>query len=327
MTDPKPANPLRNIGGAVSRNHFTGTPVEFVVPPGTPVVFVSDMYTTEYAGGAELTTEALIQKCPHKLFRVHSQSLTINMLDRYPDRHWIICNFTQCDAAALAHLAQSKIKYSIVEYDFKYCMFRSEVMHQKQTGHPCDCPLRPHGILVEKLYSNAQHIFWMSEKQRDQFFSRIPSLIFADEGKHVIQGSVFSDETLDQLVELRKVHEASIGKLPIKIWAIQASQNWIKGTQETIQWCTAKKMPVKILQNMAYDKFLRELASCNGLVFQPLDFDTCPRVVIEAKIMGCELELNNNVQHKDEAWFQGTPDEIVAHLRTRGEHFWKHISV
>jgi hypothetical protein len=318
---------LRNLGAAIAKNHFNGVPVEFIVPPGTPVVFVSDMFAQDYSGGAELTTEAIIKKSPHRVFKVHSQSLTVDMLEKYQDRYWIICNFTQADVAALAYLAQSKIKYSIVEYDYKYCIFRSEVMHQKQTGHSCDCPLRPHGILVEKLYSGAQHIFWMSEKQKEQFVSKIPSLIFAPDGKHIVQGSVFDDQTLDKLVSLREVHAKAVSNIPIKIWGVQGSQNWIKGTQETIKWCTEKKLPVKVLGNMAYETFLAELASCHGLVFQPLDFDTCPRIVIEAKIMGCELELNNNVQHKDELWFTKSSDEIVSHLKTRGEYFWSHISL
>jgi hypothetical protein len=325
MTDQQPN--LRNLGAAIAKNHFNGVPVEFIVPPGTQVVFVADMFVKDYPGGAEQTTEAIASKCPVKSFRVHSQSLTVDMLEKYSDKYWIFGNFTQCDVAALAHLAQSNIKYSIIEYDYKYCMYRSEVMHQKQTGHPCDCILRPHGILVEKFYSKAEHIFWMSEKQKDHFLSRMPALIFAPEGKHIVQGSVFLDETLDQLLALKKVHEASVGKLPIKIWAVQGSQNWIKGTQETIKWCTEKRLPVKVLANMGYEQFLKELATCDGLVFQPLDLDTCPRVVIEAKIMGCDLELNDNVQHKNEAWFAGSPEEIVGYLRTRGDHFWTHISL
>lgn len=327
MTNQQQPN-LRNLGAAIAKNHFNGVPVEFIVPPGTQVVIVSDMFMADYpAGGAEQTTEAIIRKCPGRTFKVHSQSLTIDMLERYSDRYWIFGNFTQCDVAALAYLTRSKIRYSIIEYDYKYCMFRSEVMHQKQTGNSCDCTFRPHGVLVEAFYERAEHIFWMSKKQKDHFLSRVPSLIFSPEGKHVVQGSVFFDETLELLLSLKKVHEDTVGKLPIKIWAVQGSQNWIKGTQETIKWCTEKRLPVKVLANLGYEQFLKELAACDGLVFQPLDLDTCPRVVIEAKIMGCELELNDNVQHKGEAWFNGSSEEIVGYLRTRGNHFWTHISL
>lgn len=324
MSDPK-QNPLRYLGAAQSRNFFTNIPMEFVVPANTQVVFVGDMFASDYQGGAELTTDAIVKKSPYKTFQVHSTSLTVEMIDRYKHLYWIICNFTQCDAAALAHLVSSGAKYSVIEYDYKYCMFRSEVMHQKQTGHACDCPLRPHGVLIEKLYQGAQHVFWMSEKQKEHFLSRMPALIFGSPDQHVVQSSVLSDETIDKLLALRELHEQSVKQIPVKIWGVQGSNNWIKGTQDTIQWCAANKMPVKILGNMPYEEFLVELARCAGLVFRPLDFDTCPRVVIEAKLIGLDLLLNDNVQHKDEPWFTGSIDETVAYLRSRGEHFWKYI--
>lgn len=316
---------LRYIGAAKSRNTFTGMPVEYVVPPACPVVVVQDMFSKDYNGGAEQTMDAIISKSPHRVFRMHSNSLTVDMLERYRDKYWIFGNFVNCDAAALAYLAESNIRYSVVEYDYKYCVFRSEVMHQQETKQPCDCPLRPHGILVDKFYSKAEHIFWMSEKQKEHFCSKVPSLLFVDEGKHVIQGSVFTDEDLDRMVSLRAFHEEAVKKFPVKIWGVQQSQNWIKGTEQTVKWCSQQKMPVKILGNLPYHKFLEEVASCYGLVFQPLDYDTCPRIVIEAKIMGCELTLNNNVQHKDEEWFTKSPDEIVSYLKSRGEFFWSHI--
>lgn len=315
----------RNLGAATANNHFTGVPMEFVVPSGTRVVFVSDMFLEDYFGGAEATTDAIIKKCPHKSFKVHSSSLTIDMLKKYPNVYWIVSNFTQCDVSALAYMIENNVKYSIIEYDYKYCMFRSEVLHQKQSGHPCDCALRPHAMLIERLYSGAQHIFWMSEKQKEHFLSRLPALLFVDEGKHVVLSSVFSDETIAKLLDLQAFHKENSGKLPVKIWAVQGSSNWIKGSEETIKWCTEKKMPVKILSNLGYEDFLKELARCDGLVFHPLDFDTCPRVVIEAKIIGCALELNDNVQHKDEPWFAGSVEETVEYLKGRGKAFWDNI--
>lgn len=247
------------------------------------------------------------------------------MLDRYKDKYWIVGNFTQVDSGALAHLATGGFKYAIVEYDYKYCTFRSEVMHQKQTGHVCDCPLRPHGILVEKLYTGAQKIFWMSEKQKEQFLSRIPSLFFGPDAQHVIQSSVFSDESLNLMAELRASHQTETTKYPIKIWAVQGSKNWIKGTKETIEMCSKAKMPVKVLADLSPENFLRELAKCSGLAFQPLDFDTCPRIVIEAKLMGLDLVLNDNVQHKDESWFTGSVEDLETYLRSRPSNFWNNI--
>ncbi len=329
MTQNKNGSNLRNLGAANGRNQFTNSPTEFIIPESAKVVFVSDLFAKDYVGGAELTSEALIAKAPTSVFRIHSQSLTREMLDRNPGKYWILCNFTQVDHHVLNYIANNRetIKYSVVEYDYKYCVFRSEAMHQKQTNSPCSCPLSTHAITVEKLYTNARHVFWMSEAQKEHFLSRIPSLYFCDEGHHVIQGSTFEDKDLDYLLAVKE-EVSKQRKLPVKIWAIQGSQNWIKGTQETINWCLQNKMTTRIIENMSYPEFIKTMASCHGLVFRPLDLDTCPRVVIEAKILGLELSLNDNVQHQNDSWFKDkSPDEIVAYLRTRGDFFWSKIEL
>jgi hypothetical protein len=152
-------------------------------------------------------------------------------------------------------------------------------------------------------------------------------LIFSDPEKHVVIGSMFDDETLDALTRLRLEKQSITKKSPVKIWGVQGSQNWIKGTKETIEECSKSRIPVKILQNMEYGKFLQELSRCDGFIFKPLDFDTCPRVVIEAKLLGCELSLNDNVQHKDEEWFCKTPEEITEHLKKKIDLFWGNITL
>lgn len=328
MTNQPPSqnNPLRNLAAANGRNHFTNTPLEYVVPKTAKVIFVSDLFVEDYIGGAELTSEALMAKSPHRVFKLHSQSLTIDMLQKNLDKYWILCNFTQVDSRVLEYLvARDDVRYSVVEYDYKYCVFRSEVLHQKQTNGPCDCPLRPHAMLVEKLYSKAQHVFWMSERQKETFLNKLPSLCFLKDDHHIVQSSTFEDSHLDFLLSVKNSTEK---KFPIKVWAIQGSQNWIKGTQDTVAWAAQQKLATRVLGNMAYEDFIRAMSSCHGLIFRPLDLDTCPRVVIEAKILGLELLLNDNVQHKDEAWFKDkSPEDIVAYLRNRGDFFWKHIEV
>lgn len=320
-------NPLKFLGATNGRSHFSNIPLEFVIPKTAKVVFVSDLFEKDYVGGAELTTEAIIEKSPHQVFRVHSSALTIPMLEANTDKYWIVCNFTQVEVGALEYLVENpNVKYSIIEYDYKYCMFRSEVLHLKQTGSPCDCALRPHAALVEKLFTNAKHVFWMSSAQRDTFLNKIPSLHFCEPGHHIVQSSTFRDEDLDFLLETKNNKQNK--KMPFKIWCLQGSQNWIKGTKETTEWCNSQKMATKILGGMPYKEFITAMSTCDGFVFRPLDLDTCPRVVIEAKILGLDLMLNDNVQHKDETWFKDkTSEEIVEYLKTRGNEFWKNILI
>ena len=64
-----------------------------------------------------------------------------------------------------------------------------------------------------------------------------------------------------------------------------------------------------------------------GICFKPTALDTCPRFVIEAKTLGCELELNDNVQHLKENWFNNSSvEEMLDYLKTRRETFWNAVA-
>ena len=68
---------------------------------------------------------------------------------------------------------------------------------------------------------------------------------------------------------------------------------------------------------------LQKLAESKGLCFKPTGLDTCPRMVIEAKLLGCELDINDLVQHKDEEWFTKGYEEIKEYLIQRPVYFWE----
>ena len=46
------------------------------------VVFVADLFADDYTGGAELTTEALIEACPFEHIKIHAKDLDMEFLKR-----------------------------------------------------------------------------------------------------------------------------------------------------------------------------------------------------------------------------------------------------
>ena len=72
---------------------------------------------------------------------------------------------------------------------------------------------------------------------------------------------------------------------------------------------------------------LEKIASSKGVCFKPMGLDTCPRFIIEAKLLGCELELNENVQHVNESWFSAKDnDETLSYLKERTKVFWETVA-
>jgi hypothetical protein len=45
-------------------------------------------------------------------------------------------------------------------------------------------------------------------------------------------------------------------------------------------------------------------------------------MVIEAKLLGCDLDMNELVQHTGEEWFDGSYDDIIKYLKSRPSFFW-----
>ena len=61
----------------------------------------------------------------------------------------------------------------------------------------------------------------------------------------------------------------------------------------------------------------KKLSSYKGLISLPIIEDTCPRVTIEAKLMGLEVITNENSQHTLENWWNKPLDEIENYLKER----------
>jgi hypothetical protein len=302
------------------RSLFTGIPLEYVIPKTARVIFVNDFFVKDIEGGAELTSEAIIQKSPFKVFKLHSGSVTKKLLDSNKDKYWIFGNFTTLPDGMIHYIPSSGIRYSIIEYDFKFCSFRSTNRHQQQTGQPCNCPQDAHGLDIGRMFQKADRVFWMSEGQKQAWLKNMPAM--KDHSGLIVLSSVFQDKDLDRLKDLKE----QAGERSPK-WAVLGSGSWIKGIEETQKWCKLNRKPFETLPKLPYNQFLEVLNKYQGFVFMPLDKDTCPRVTIEAKLMGLNLHLNQNVLSKDDPWFVGTPEDCDAYLRTRASFFWKELPV
>ena len=73
---------------------FNSSPFEMNMPPSITipedcdVVFVSDMFKEDYAGGAELTTDALINSSPFTVFKLHSKNVNLKLLEEGHRKFW-----------------------------------------------------------------------------------------------------------------------------------------------------------------------------------------------------------------------------------------------
>lgn len=299
---------------------FSSSPFQskISIPDDAYIVFVSDMFVEDYVGGAELTTEALIKAAPIKTFKLHSKDVTMELLREGAQKFWIFGNFTEMNPQLIPSII-ANLKYSIVEYDYKFCRARSPEKHFQVTGTPCDCVSQMNGKMISAFFYGAMGLWWMSEAQKQRYLTAFPFLADKD---NVVLSSVFDKATLGTISSLEE--HADPGSR--KGWIVLGSTSWIKGADDAEQWCKDTGKEYEAVWNLPYQQVLEKLSKAEGFVYLPKGGDTCPRMVIEAKLLGCKLHLNENVQHKDESWFD-TDDlpSIHEYLFAAPELFWNGI--
>lgn len=301
-----------------SDNLFGGKP-PVAVPSSAKVVFVSDMFVEDYVGGAELTSQALIDASPVEVYKLHSRDVTLPVMQQAADKFWIFGNFTELNPQLIPSIV-GNLKYSILEYDYKYCKARSPEKHFEISKLPCDCHNQMNGKIVSAFFFGAMHLWWMSEKQKDRYGTLFPFLL---DRNNTVLSSVFDDATLALIKALRTKYAGQ----ERKGWIVLGSNSWIKGADAAKKWCEDNKKEHEVVWNLPYEQLLEKLAQAEGFVYLPPGGDTCPRMVIEARLLGCKLQLNDNVQHKDEEWFATDDTQAIEeYLYSARKTFWNGIT-
>lgn len=292
---------------------------QFFISQDAKYIFVADCFSADYEGGAELTTDAIISYTDQKnVTRLHAKDVTNDLVLKYADKYWVFGNVTQLNPSIYQSVIQN-LKYSIIEYDYKFCKYRSPDKHQADTKSNCDCADSVHGKAVETFFSYAKSVFWMSEAQKNVYLTRFPKLGSATD--HHVLSSIFSE---DHLTTIKKLKSETVSKSDS--WIILGSNSWVKGFEASKKKCEELNLQYEIVWNLPYKECLKKIASSKGLVYLPEGDDTCPRLVIEAKMLGSELILNQHVQNEPEEWFRlGTIESISEYVKTQGTGFWKTI--
>ena len=273
------------------------------------IIFVADAFVEQYVGGAELTTEALLETSLLPAKNILSRQITLGVMQTFKDSFWIFGNFSSLPEENMLY-AIKNLSYSVLEYDYKYCKYRSPGKHINIDA-ACNCHTTTGGKLRALFLAKSKINWWMSEGQKNKYRSVFPFL------KGEVLSSVFSNETLDYIESLNTQNKDDK-------WIILNSKSWIKGTGTAVKYAKENGLEYELVWGIAHKELLAKLASSRGIIFFPLASDTCPRMVIEAKLLGCELLLNDNVQHKDEPWFE-TRESCMEYLRSRTDTFWSRI--
>tara|TARA_B100001094_G_scaffold333176_1_gene409272 strand:- start:3158 stop:4792 length:1635 start_codon:yes stop_codon:yes gene_type:complete len=276
-------------------------------------VFVSDAYVKDYTGGAELSTQGLMSGCYSPIVSLYSSQVTPEIIHSLKDYHWVFTNTSHMPKKCYLEAIKT-LSYSVVEYDYKFCSMRSIEKHKSVEGE-CRCESSSFGKLFAVFLAKASSVFWMSKLQSEKYFSRFP--VLRTKSNYVLS-SIFNEELLENLKTLRSNIETKK-----ESYLILGSPSWIKGTEDAIEYAQNNHIQYEVVHGLEYNQMLKKISEHKGLIFLPKGSDTCPRLVIEAALLDCDLILNDNVQHKNEEWFRDLDIErMTKYLNGRSEYFW-----
>jgi hypothetical protein len=282
-------------------------------------IVVSDIFIEEYTGGAELSLDAIVSFLPKEdVIFIKSRDLTFSLIEKYKDEIWIFGNYFDVSFRNLTQIMRTVGLYYVLEFDYKYCKYREQDVHEAIEKKPCDCVNSHRGKIISVFLAKASCVFWMSERQRKETFDLFP---FLKEERSLVLSSIFKESSLKLLEHHRDLNIKKNGR-----YFILDSDSHVKGRKAATMFAEANKLPYDLVGNKPYYELLKILSKYKGIIFLPSFRDTCPRLLIEAKILGCEIILNEKVLHRDEEWFQGDSKSILAFLRDRKAIFLERIS-
>ena len=239
------------------------------------------------------------------------------MVDFNKNATWVFGNIAQIKDEVLQYVIDNNINYYFVEFDYKFCEYRNPLLYEFLEDEKCDYSETDKGKLIQSFINNSAKTFFMSEEQKNIFKENL----HVDSDKLFVLSSIFDDNFFETIESLNKNKSKKTDK-----WLVLGSKSWVKGFSQSEKWCKDNNLEYEVVSDLSHEQLLDKLAKAKGICFKPTGLDTCPRYVIEAKLLGCELEINENVQHVDEPWFASNDNKnIINYLKNRREVFWNEV--
>ena len=141
--------------------------------------------------------------------------------------------------------------------------------------------------MISAFFYGAHSLFWMSDKQRERYEKYFP---FIGRKNSILLSSIFSPDFF-------KFVSDNVDNKKSETYLIVGSESWIKGVEDSVSYCEENNLEYEVVSGLSHNDLLKKMSHSKGMVFLPRGGDTCPRTVIEAKLLGCELIINDNVMH------------------------------
>lgn len=281
------------------------------------ITYVSDYFLEDILGGAELSDDVFIKFLEKNEFLVEKVRSSNFIFKPNTESIYFISNFAALSSENKKLLSQGDRPYFIIERDQKYVRSRNTAEYKNFIAPKTE-------VINIEFYKNAEKVFCLTSKQME-IMNRHLEL----NNSESLGCTQFSESQLSVLSK-------NLDNKKNEKYAIVKGKRWDKA----VALCEREGMEYDILEKQEYSKFIKNLSGYKGIVFFSHAFESCCRLLIEARILNLSIITDDRNGCTYEEWFREnkgkdlleavkqktletmtTMSENIIHLKNKKEDF------
>lgn len=287
----------------------------------TRVLFVADQFSDatrsraeRHAGGAELTDEAAINACPWPVSTMTFQALSQTGSGPLAQSDIIVVgNSEKASPEQLLEIARTG-RHVTFEHDLRICRWRGNFPSGRDSAHRmlqrCWCP----HLAQRELFDRARGAIFLTRLQ-ESYYRKNP--FFACPATHVLGSSLFGPALLEAAAKSASGNGARAGT------SVFASPHPVKGHRQALRYCQQHGLTPHEIRGLAPAQVLEHFAASQSFVYLPIGPEWAGRMLVEARLLGCQVVTNELVGVAGEDFWQGDRASALDFLADGPRRFWR----
>ena len=270
--------------------------------------FISDFFSDQVVGGAELNDDVLINKLSdrgYNISKISSSKITLEFLRENNKILYIVSNFVGLKYDCKKYMSDN-IEYVIYEHDHKFLDTRDPSIFCENQVTINEVIIPTDNVINSRFYAKAKSVICLSKicKEVMERTLNINNVLS-------IGTSLWSDSRLDMIEQLSTTNKTN-GTMVVK------SDNPTKNMTAGVSYCQSKGIDFDLVGGLPPNDFLKTMATYETLVFIPKVLETFCRLIVEAKMMNCQVKtISSLIGAASEKHISLNGNELIKETRKR----------
>ncbi len=244
------------------------------------VIYISDFFIEECLGGAELSDNVFVEFLRENDVNIQKiKSRNFNYASHNADVY-VVSNFAFLSPENKKLLSTGGRTYFIIERDQKYVRSRNTAEYPNFIAPKSE-------VVNRDFYKGAKKVFCLTGKQMEIMNKHVELDNLVSLG--CTQFSKTQLSILSENIETKKNEK----------FAIMKGKRWDKA----IAVCERDGIKYDVLEKQDYPNFIKTLSGYKGIVFFSHAFESCCRLLIEARILNLSIVTDGRNGCTYEDWF------------------------